>query len=181
MATERHDSSPRKPIDTLQVTLDLRSEFLDERPGWVERYLRQLGAQTLSVARADASMAFEASTIAAEFLRNATKHGGGISEFTIAHGAPAEDEPETVYVIATNPAKDESGTPGTVHRGELAAGMPNDEAETGRGLLMTDAYTDHNWGQRNVISPDGRHEIVTFAILSSQGSEGKVPLYEDAA
>lgn len=175
-------SSPHKTVDVLQVRTQLSDRFLGERPGWTENFVRRLADATLEVMRTDETIAFEASTVTSEFVANAIKHGHMLSDFVLAHIPPSETVPESVYIVASNPARDTTSTPGADNRGSLASGEPNDVSETGRGLLMTDAYTGHNWGQQNVVSPDGKQEIVTFAVLSpAQMPDADVTFYEDVA
>jgi hypothetical protein len=148
--------------------MNLSSEFLNERPGWVANYTRKLAAQAFEVMRAGDQLAFEALTITSEMNANAVKHGGQLSEFDLVHFPASDDTPETAYMVAVNPTKDKTATPGTDRRGKLAAKGSNQTAESGRGLLMTDAYTNHNWGQRNVVDLEGKREIVTFAVLTNE-------------
>lgn len=170
------------PVDVLQVKTQLSEEFLGARPGWTEHFVRRLADATLAVMQADETIAFEASTITSEVVTNAIKHGRMLSDFVLAHIPPSEVAPESVYIVTSNPARDTTSTPGTDNRGSLASGKPNHTSETGRGLLMTDAYTGHNWGQQNVVSPDGKQEIVTFAVLSpAQVSGVDLSSYEDVA
>lgn len=168
MSIERPDLHPQEPMrHEIRVTTSLGSEFLNERPGWLTHYTRKIAAQALAVMEASDGLAFEALTVTSEVNENAVEHGGQLSEFDLVH-FPAEDgtTPETVYVVAINPTRHESATPGTARRGALAASGTNATAESGRGLLMTDVYTSHNWGQRNVVNPGGDREVVTFAVLS---------------
>jgi hypothetical protein len=166
----------------MQITTQLSEAFLDERPGWTENYLRKLAAKWLEAARADESMAFEANTIAAELVANTVKYGRAASELAVAHTPLADGIPETVDIVAVNPVRGETATPGTAHRGELASDEPNDESEHGRGLMMTNAYTQGNWGQQNFVSPNGKHEVITFAVLSSDlAPDDSSSLYKDAA
>ena len=175
-------STSQKTVDVLQIRTQLSDHFLGERPGWTERFVRRLADATLEVMQADETMAFEASTVTSEFVTNAIKHGRMLSDFVLAHTPPSEVAPESVYIVTTNPARDTISTPGTDNRGALASGKPNHISETGRGLLMTDVYTDHNWGQRNVVSPDGKQEIVTFAVLlPAQRPDADASFYEDVA
>lgn len=165
----------------IRITAGLSREFLQERPGWLAHYVRQIAQKAFEVMEVDDVIQFEGATLSAEFIANAEEHGGVLNEFDIAHFPPqTEADTEALYLVTTNPAKDET-TPGTDNRGKLAAAGSNETAESGRGLLMADVYTDHNWGQRNVISPDGKHEIVTFAVLSSRSSGDVTQLFEDAA
>lgn len=156
--TLRHD---------VRITTSLSDEFLSERPGWLANYTRKVAQKALEVMAVDEAIAFEASTVVSELAQNAVKHGHSLDEFDIVHFPVAgETVPETVYVVTVNPASGETETPGTERRGKLAAPEPNSSAQSGRGLLMTDVYTNHNWGQRNVVDPTGDRKIVTFAVLS---------------
>jgi len=167
MSIERPDLHPQEPMrHEVRVTMNLSSEFLNERPGWAAHYIRKLAAESFQVMRANDDLAFEALTITSELNANAIDHGGQLSEFNLVHFPADGEAPETAYIVAVNPAKDEVATPGTERRGSLAAAGTNATAESGRGLLMTDVYTNHNWGQRNVEDPEGVREIVTFAVLS---------------
>jgi hypothetical protein len=171
-----------QPVDVLQVKTQLSQEFLGARPGWTESFVRHLADATLEVMRTDETIAFEAATVTSEFVTNAIKHGRMLSDFVLAHVPPGGVAPESVYIVATNPAQDTTSTPGTANRGKLASKEPNHTSTTGRGLQMTDAYTGHNWGQRNVVSPDGKQEIITFAVLSSsQAPDADFTFYEDVA
>jgi hypothetical protein len=140
-------------------------------PGQLARDARKLAQAALETMRTDEMLAFVAATIISEIAANAIKYGGMLTELDIVR-LPSKKKkrhhparPETVYTVAVNPALESTidETPGTVHRGELAADEPNDEAEHGRGLLMVDTYTNHNWGQRRA---DG--EIITYAVITTR-------------
>jgi hypothetical protein len=181
MSLERPNIRQTK-VDVLQIKTQLSHEFLDARPGWLGHYVRHVAEAALRAMETDETIAFEATTVTSEFVANAEEHGGTLTDFVLAHTSPVtEAEPEAVYLITSNPAKDTTSTPGTDHRGALASDETNSTSTSGRGLLMTDAYSGHNWGQRNVVAPDGKQEIVTFAVLSpSQDPEDRF-FFEDAA
>ena len=182
MPAERPDHSLRRKAEVMQITTQLSEAFIDADPGWTENYLRKLAGAMLEAAQADGLMAFEAETITAELVTNSIKYGRAASMLSIAHTPSADASPETIDIVAVNPARGETATPGTVHRGELASEEQNDTSQHGRGLMMTEFYTEGNWGQQNVTSADGQHEIITHAVLSS-GTSGiaAVSFYEDAA
>jgi hypothetical protein len=140
-------------------------------PEQLAREARRLAQAALETMRTDEMLAFVAATIISEIAANAIKYGGMITELDVVRLPSVKKKkrrsarPETVYTIAVNPAVGPVSveTPGTIHRGELAADEPNDEAEHGRGLLMVDAYTNHNWGQKRA---DG--EIITYAVITTR-------------
>jgi len=169
-----------RPGHAVQITTHLSHEFLSERPGWLANYVRKVAQKALEVMEADDATAFEATTVASELAANAVEHGDALDEFDVVH-YPASDEAhrEAVYVVTVNPTNDVA-TPGTLRRGSLAAAEPNDSAESGRGLLMTDVYTNHNWGQRNIIDRDGVRKIITFAVLSPSATD-RSSTYRDVA
>jgi hypothetical protein len=139
-------------------------------PEQLAHYARKLAETALESMRTDEMLAFVASTIVSEIAANAVKYGGMLTELDVVRLPSVKKRkhrparPETIYTIAVNPAASVSlETPGTIHRGELAADESNDEAEHGRGLLMVDAFTNHNWGQKHA---DG--EIITYAVITTR-------------
>ena len=180
MPKERLGPTSDTNVEVLQITTDLSAGFLEGRPGWTENFIRKVAAKWLEAAQVSDAMAFEAGTITSEFVTNTIRYGGAASQLVVARTAPAESHPETVDIVAVNPARGETSTPGTARRGALASKDSNDTSEHGRGLMMTEAYTGGNWGQQNVRSLDGKHEIITFAVLSA-AQEAAEAHYEDVA
>ena len=170
--SERHPSTSPQKAEVLEITTQLSEAFLDERPGWTENYLRKVAAAWLKAVEADESRAFEANTVTAELTANAVKYGRAASHLAVVYTAPGENSSEAIGVVASNPARDKTDTPGTKRRGKLASRQKNARSQHGRGLWMTHVYTNGNWGQRNVESPDGEREIVTFAVLSDAQETG---------
>jgi hypothetical protein len=181
MSLERPDTQQTK-VDVLQIKTQLSREFLDARQGWLGNYVRHVAQAALDAMQADETVAFEAAVVTSELVANADEHGRALTEFVLAHSTPRETDLESVYVVASNPAQDATSTPGTDHRGKLAAKGANNTVESGRGLVMTNVYTGGNWGQRNTVDYDGRQEIITFAVLSPSSASSEISaFYEDAA
>lgn len=140
-------------------------------PEQLARTARKLAQAALETMKTDEMLAFVAATIISELAANAIKYGGMLTELDVVRLPSRKKKkhhparPETVYTIAVNPASESTPVeaPGTIHRGELAADEPNDEAEHGRGLLMVDTYTNHNWGQ---MRKDGT--IITYAVITTR-------------
>lgn len=178
MSTEHNPSHSRPLVMDIISGKDIRIKGLRiaELQGSIEpeqlaRDARKLAEAALASMRTDEMLAYVAATIISEIAANAIKYGGMLTELDIVRLPSVKKKkrrsarPETVYTIAVNPAVESAPveTPGTIHRGELAADEPNDEAEHGRGLLMVDAYTNHNWGQKQA---DG--EIITYAVITTR-------------
>lgn len=68
------------------------------------------------------------------------EHGGEINEVDIDY------DPETLRIQTLNPLLEGTTLVDSGHRGERATDLPNDEAEGGRGLQLTEALASE-WGQ----------------------------------
>lgn len=75
-----------------------------------------------------------------EFVANCIKYGGEINEVDIDY------DPETLRIQTLNPVLHDTTLVDSAHRGERATDVPNDQAEGGRGLQLTEALASE-WGQ----------------------------------
>jgi anti-sigma regulatory factor (Ser/Thr protein kinase) len=83
--------------------------------------------------------------VVGEFVANCIEHGGELLEVAIAY----DPGPARLHIQTSNPVTATTALPDESYRGRPVHDLPNDEAEGGRGLQLTEALADE-WGQRTM-------------------------------
>jgi anti-sigma regulatory factor (Ser/Thr protein kinase) len=106
----------------------------------------------------------EIELVLAELANNGNEHGDGVREVALDYS------PETLRVQVVNGLRGEVRPINESQRGQLMNDAPNDSAEDGRGLMLTEALADE-WDLQ--VEPD---RVVTYADFRNLQRQDDDPL-----